>query len=80
MILQHFEKSPDEHLDYDVVFAKWLDGDDTISAATAEIAGGTATVSLVEFDSQTVKVWLDGGVAGETNKITVTDDDDGRTN
>jgi hypothetical protein len=72
MILAEMQKTPTDKLDYDVAFQRWLPNDDQIAAAVATAEGGTATVSLVEFDDFTAKVWVEGGAHGETNNITVT--------
>lgn len=66
-----FTKDPNERLDYDADFARWLPDADTIASATAQITGGTATIDAVEPTNTTVRVWVSGGAIGETNLITI---------
>ncbi len=68
-----YEKKPQDRSDYDVDFARfWLEGDTISAVDSVTIAAGT-TVELDGYDFTTgeVKVWLVGGAAGETAKVTV---------
>jgi len=71
MSLGSFEKSPDDVLDYDVLFDRWLPAGDRISAFTATVAQTTASFRSSEFADTSVKVWIAGGVAGENGVVTV---------
>lgn len=67
-------KSPEDRLDYDVRFDRWLSDGDEITDADAVADSEDITVESVGiFDEEkVVKVWLSGGVAGATYRITVT--------
>lgn len=65
------KKQPGETLDYDVDFEKWLSEGDTMLSATA-VAETGLTVDDVEVIAPLVKVWLSGGTAGVSYKVTVT--------
>ncbi len=69
--MQTFTKDPNEHLDFDFDFSRWLPDGDLIASAVAEIAGSTATITTVEPSNTSVRVWLSGGVAAESGTITV---------
>lgn len=65
-------KQPSDHLDYDVDFSRWIpDGDTILTVETAVDKPDGVTVPSVTVASPIVKVWLEGGVTGETYKITV---------
>lgn len=66
------EKRPTERKDYDIGFSRWLTSGDLITAATATIAGGTATIDAVEWSDTQVKIWITGGTAGDTGEVEVT--------
>ena len=70
-LIQRFQKTPAEYLDYDVDFSMWLPEADVIIEAEATMEEGTATVALVEFDDQIAKVWISGGTATEICKVLV---------
>ncbi len=65
-------KRPDDLLDYDVTFERWLSDGDTITDATAESDPIGATIDRVEIFGDIVKVWISGGIAGNSHKINVT--------
>lgn len=73
-MLGQVQKQPVEILDYDLDFARYLNGD-TIESATATITpeGGLA-VQQIEVDPTLVKVWLEDGDHGTTYKVEVTID------
>jgi hypothetical protein len=69
-------KDPSEVLDYDINWAPRL-GTDTILTSVWAIASGTAlTINSNSFTPNRTKVWLSGGVLGQTynlkNTITTT--------
>jgi hypothetical protein len=64
-------KDPDETLDYDVDFVRWLPVSDTITSAVAEITDTTATITQTDVSSTSIKVWITGGTAGDNGKVTV---------
>ena len=61
-----FFKTPDERLDFDVDFARWLPAGDSIASAAATITGGTATIDATEVIGTAVKVWIEDGDDGDT--------------
>lgn len=64
---------PDERLDADFDFAKFLtDGDELVSATASVSPVGELTVSVPVIVGQRVKVWLEDGISGKTYKVTVT--------
>lgn len=65
-------KKPADVLDYDVDFARWLPSPDRLSGATSIIANSTAVVDRTEYTDTNAKVWISGGVLGETATVTVT--------
>ncbi len=65
-------KRPDDLLDYDVQFDRWLSSGDTIVGATATPDPVGVTITSVQIFGQVVKVWIRGGAAGESFKIDVT--------
>lgn len=65
-------KRPDDQLDYDVDFARWLSDGDTIQDASAVVSPAGVTVDRVEVFGHIVKVWLSGGTAGGSHEIQVT--------
>lgn len=65
-------KRPDDQLDYDVTFDRWLSSGDTITDATATASPVGVVVDRVQIFGYVVKVWLSGGIAGASHKIDVT--------
>jgi hypothetical protein len=66
-----FFKTPDERLDFDVDFARWLPAGDSIASAAATITGGTATIDATEVVGTAVKVWIEDGDDGDTSHVQV---------
>ncbi len=65
-------KRPDDPLDYDVEFERWLSEGDTITDATAVAEPTGITVNSTQEFGSVVQVWLSKGQAGSSLKITVT--------
>lgn len=65
-------KRPDDQLDYDVSFERWLSDGDTITDADAAVDPVGVTVDNVQIFGDVVKVWLSGGEVGGSHKINVT--------
>lgn len=69
-------KRPDDRLDYDVEYERWLSDGDTVQSADAEIEdAGTVTplaIDSVQVFGSLVKVWLSGGVDGVSYSVKVT--------
>ena len=73
-------KSPEDVLDYDIDFERWLSGEDRVTGAITTIAGSTAVVDRTDFSDTAAKVWLSGGTNGETGEVsTVVTTLEGRT-
>lgn len=69
-----FVKRPDERLDYDLDYERkgWLGAGDSIASINVTIdTTGEVAIDGTDFTGTAVKVWLTGGVAGETAHITV---------
>lgn len=71
-MLGSVRKRPDDQLDYDVSFERWLSDNDTITDATAVVDPVDTVTVRVEIFGDVVKVWLSGGNAGTSYKINVT--------
>jgi hypothetical protein len=70
-ILATFDKQPAEVQDYDVSFVNWLAAlGDTGASATATATTGITLVSTT-FTSGVVKVWLSGGVDGQSYTVVI---------
>jgi len=70
MIIGSITQQPNEKMDYDIDFSEWMPAGDVITLAAVSVlpAGLTASYAI---QSPAVKVWLDGGTAGVTYKVTV---------
>lgn len=64
-------KTPDDILDYDVDFSRWLTPGDTIASVEVAISDGGVAIDDHDFTAQAVKVWLSGGEDRETAHVTV---------
>lgn len=64
-------KTPDERLDFDVDFTRWLPAGDALASSVNTISGGTATIDTAEVSNTVVKLWIEGGAADETNDVKV---------
>ena len=77
MILSRYTKQPVEVKDYDIDYSEWLGpGADTVASTTAIVTSITEAVPTLEIDSimestTTVKLWISGGTAGVSYKVTV---------
>ncbi|CAN7305221.1 hypothetical protein LJR231_001568 [Phyllobacterium sp. LjRoot231] len=65
------EKSPDDVLDYDIHYDRWLPASDVIASVVTSIASTTALIDRNEFTTSSVKVWVSGGATGENGTVTV---------
>ena len=67
-------KDPDDTLDYDVEFGRYLPDGDTVTSASAVAypEDGTLVVESVSVSDNVVKVWVSGGDNPETYSVTVT--------
>ena len=72
-ILERFTKQPADRQDYDISFVDWLAalGDTALSVVVTTDAGITQSSPAVLFGGL-VKVWLSGGLDGQTYKVTIT--------
>lgn len=77
MILAKYEKQPAEVKDYNIDYSEWLSPVvDTVASATAIVTSVTEAAPTLEIDSimessTTVKLWISGGTAGVSYKVTV---------
>ncbi len=70
-ILETFKKQPADVQDYDIDFSEWLAGfSDSPASHAVEVETGI-TLDNHELAGSIVKVWLSGGVDGNTYKVTV---------
>lgn len=71
-MLGTMRKRPDDTLDYDVSFERWLSAGDDLTDATATADSIDLTVNSVSLSGSVAKVWLSAGLAGNSYQITVT--------
>jgi hypothetical protein len=71
-MLGTMRKRPDDTLDYDVSFEKWLSPGDVLTDATATADSLDLTVDSVSLSGAVAKVWLSAGLAGNSYTVTVT--------
>lgn len=65
-----FQKQPADHLDYTIKLGNWLPEGDSISSVTSDIPTGIEETQT-EIEGNEIRVWLQGGTAGETYKVEV---------
>jgi hypothetical protein len=72
-ILASLEKTSADRLDYDVNYSNWLTDEDIIISANVNINNIEVTfvADTVEISDQTVRVWMAGGLDGETSEVAV---------
>jgi len=59
-------KAPNETLDYDMLFYKWLKAGDRLdSVQTSLSVGATLILDHVDLSNKALKFWLKGGTQGE---------------
>jgi hypothetical protein len=68
-----YEKRPDDRLDFDVDFSRWLSPGDSIASVDQVAVDDASSVEIDahDFTDSAVKVWLTGGAPGETATVTV---------
>lgn len=65
-----FQKQPVDQLDYDLDFSDWLTESDTINGAVAvSSVPDELVVMSVSISGAFVKIWVRGGLNGQTYKI-----------
>lgn len=64
-------KNPDDTLDYDIDFSKWLPQGDEIISVSNEVEGSVVIDSFTNTAS-VVKLWISGGTLGETARVSTT--------
>ncbi len=64
-------KRPEDQLDYDVDFSRWLTDGDVILTAEAIAPQGSLVIKSVEVFDHVVKVWIFGGDVGKTYEVNV---------
>lgn len=74
MILGTFIKQPADTKDYDIDYSEWLTFNDNVQEAVILIEGSDSTLvkDSVFINDPVVKIWLSGGTAGVTYKVTCT--------
>lgn len=71
-MLGTMRKRPDDTLDYDVSFDRWLSPGDTLTDATATADSPDLTVLSVSLSGAVAKVWLAAGLVGDSYQVDVT--------
>lgn len=73
-LLSTFTKTPRERMDYDVSFQEWLrkenDQPAVVSPLSVTVEPGI-TLAAVSFTNGVAKVWLSGGLDGESYRVTL---------
>lgn len=64
-------KRPDERLDYDMDFSRWLSSGDSVVSSVNTISGTGATIESSEISGTSIKLWISGGTDGESYTVTV---------
>lgn len=66
--MKTFRKQPQDHLDYDLDFSRWLYGDDEVVAVEVNAPAGIE-VTQVSVEPNRVKLWIRGGAHGQMYKF-----------
>lgn len=64
-------KSPVERRDADIAFDAWLPDGDNIQGASATSDSDDLVVEAVQLFDDIVKVWISGGIAGQSYTVSV---------
>lgn len=64
-----YSKDPDAVLDYQFDWSAWLDDTDSIASHDVTATDGI-TIDSTSATTTAVTVWLSGGTAGETYRVT----------
>lgn len=70
-MLDYFIKRPNDHLDFEFDFSRWMTDGDTVSNAVGTVSIASSTVTNVVWDEVKVRVWIEGGDAGASGQINV---------
>lgn len=71
-ILGTYQKQPNDVLDYDIDFSRWIaDSDLIISVVATADVGITLLTTTIVNSGKSVKQWVSGGVSGVTYKIQI---------
>lgn len=71
MILGTFTKQPADKFDYDIDYTDWLTSGDNVQGAIVSGDAGI-TIDSTFINDPRIKIWLSGGTAGITYKVTCT--------
>ena len=72
-ILETYEKQPDEVQDYDIGVLDWLTANaDSLASFVVTTDVGITQPTIASYGSDAIKIWVAGGVDGETYKVTCT--------
>lgn len=70
-ILNTYIKQPSEVLDYDIEYVDFLSDGDSLFSGTASASPAGLTVHAPLVVGTKLKVWVEGGTAGITYKVTI---------
>ncbi|MDV6318809.1 hypothetical protein [Chromohalobacter sp. HP20-39] len=66
--MKTWRKQPNDHIDYDLLFADWLaEGDEVVSVDA--VAPDGIEITQVGIEPGRVKIWVRGGTNGQTYKF-----------
>lgn len=71
-MLEKFIKQPADNLDYDIEYADWIDDGDSLASAVVVVSPTGLTVQSPVLVGTKFKLWVSGGTAGVSYKVTVT--------
>lgn len=75
MTLGLMTKTPDDVLDYDIDFSRWLAPEDRLTGIDAALAeatdGSTIVIDASDYADTSVKVWLSGGQTGDAAVVSI---------
>ncbi len=70
MILASITQQPNDRQDYDIDFSEWFPEGDIVNDATVSVSPAGLDYNS-SVTNPRVKVWLSGGIAGVTYKVTI---------
>jgi len=70
MIIGSITQQPNDRMDYDIDFSEWMPAGDVVLEASVSVLP-TGLTAAYAIQNPIVKVWLYGGTAGVTYKVTV---------
>ena len=67
--MKTFKKQPNDHLDYDIILSDWLSADDEVVSLDMGDVPEDLIVTQTSIEPDRVKIWLKGGLSGQSYKL-----------